>query len=122
MIIIIVALVVVGVLWAINTTNDFQKKELKVIESLSGVEVALTKRYDMLTKMMKVAKGYAAHEKKLLTEVVKLRKNMAIEELNEASQKMDKIMDAINVTAEAYPELRSSEVFVELQRDRKSVV
>lgn len=85
-------------------------------ESLSGIEVALTKRYDMLTKMMDVAKGYAKHEKDIFSEVVQLRKGMEIGELNNASLKMDSIMDAIHLTAESYPELRSSDIFVELKR------
>ena len=43
--------------WCIRTVNDFRKKEIRVQESLSGVEVALTKRYDMLVKMLDIAKG-----------------------------------------------------------------
>lgn len=70
----------------------------------------------MLTKMMNVAKGYAKHEKELFSEVVNLRQGMEIGELNDASRKMDKMTDAINLTAENYPELRSSDVFVELQQ------
>ncbi len=113
--VLIVVLVIVA-LWAISTKNSFTKLEMKVTESLSGIEVALTKRYDMLTKMMDVAKGYAKHEERLFGDVVKLRKGMSINEMNEASQQMDTVMRAIQVTAEAYPQLRSSEVFTELQR------
>ncbi len=113
--VLIVVLVIVA-LWAISTKNSFTKLEMKVTESQSGIEVALTKRYDMLTKMMDVAKGYAKHEERLFGDVVKLRKGMSINEMNEASQQMDTVMRAIQVTAEAYPQLRSSEVFTELQR------
>lgn len=114
--IIIIVLILLAALWAIYTSNNFKKKELKVTESLSGIEVALTKRYDMLTKMMDVAKGYAKNEKDIFSEVVQLRKGMEIGELNNASLKMDSIMDAIHLTAESYPELRSSDIFVELQK------
>jgi len=44
--------------WCIRTVNDFKKKEIRVQEGISGIEVALTKRYDMLTKMLDTAKGY----------------------------------------------------------------
>jgi len=114
-VLLIIVLVAIAAIWCIATKNGFTKKELKVTESMSGIEVALTKRYDMLTKMMNVAKGYAKHEKEIFSEVVKLRSGMDIGELNDASAKMDRMMDAINVTAENYPELRSSDVFVELQ-------
>ena len=47
--------------WLIKTVNGFQKKEIRVQESLSGIEVALTKRYDLLTKSdkRKTAKAVA---------------------------------------------------------------
>ena len=44
--------------------------------------MALTKRYDVLTKMMDSVKGYMKHEKETLFEVINLRKNMTIEEKN----------------------------------------
>ena len=114
-IIIAIIVVVLGV-WAIKTTNGFKKKEIKIQEALSGIEVALTKRYDMLTKMLDVAKNYAGHEKDVFFETIHLRQGMSVQELNEVDRVMNKMSDAIKLTAEAYPELRSSDVFGELQR------
>ena len=102
--------------WCIRTVNDFRKKEIRVQESLSGVEVALTKRYDMLTKMLDTAKGYMAHESELFTKVIELRRGISIEEMNDAQQQMDSLSGKFFAVAEGYPELRSSDVFVELQR------
>ena len=85
-------------------------------EGLSGVEVALTKRCDMLSKMMDTAKGYMAHESELFTRVIQLRRGMSIAELNDAQQQMDSLSGRFFAVAEGYPELRSSAVFTELQR------
>ena len=115
MIIVLVVLVLIA-LWCISTTNGFKKKEIRVQEGLSGVEVALTKRYDMLTKMLDTAKGYMAHETGLFEKVIALRRGMSIEELNSAQQQMDSLSGRLFAVAEGYPELRSSEVFAELQR------
>ena len=112
---ILLAVVLIAIFWAIHTTNGFKKKEIKVQEGLSGVEVALTKRYDMLSKMLDVAKTYAAHEKALFMEMVKLRQGMSVQELNEVDHALDGIEHTLKLTAEGYPELRSSDVFVELQ-------
>ena len=49
--------------WCIRTRNDFVAKEIRVEEGLSGIEVALAKRYDLLTNLLQVTKGYMAHEK-----------------------------------------------------------
>ena len=115
MIIILIVLVLIA-FWCISTTNGFKKKEIRVQEGLSGVEVALSKRYDMLTKMLDTAKGYMAHETGLFEKVIALRRGMSVAELNDAQQQMDSLSGRFFAVAEGYPELRSSAVFTELQR------
>lgn len=114
--IIILVVVLLIVIWCISTVNGFKKKEIRVQEGLSGVEVALTKRYDMLTKMLDTAKGYMAHENDLFTKVIELRRGMSVEEMNTAAQQMDSLSGKFFAVAEGYPDLRPSDVFVELQR------
>ncbi|UWP57908.1 LemA family protein [Ruminococcus gauvreauii] len=117
-IIIIIAsiIILVSVLWWIRTGNSFKRMDIKISESLSGIEVALTKRYDMLTKLLDVVNGFASHEKEVLYEVLNLRKEMTIHEMTDVTAKMDEMELKVNVVAESYPELRSSDVFRELQR------
>ena len=115
-IIVILVVIVAIVFWCIRTVNGFKKKEIRVQEGLSGVEVALTKRFDMLTKMLDTAKGYMAHESELFTKVIELRRGMNIAEMNSAQQQMDSLSGKLFAVAEGYPELRSSDVFTELQR------
>ena len=115
-VIVILIVVLIIVFWCIRTVNGFKKKEIRVEEGLSGVEVALTKRYDMLTKMLDTAKGYMAHESELFTKVIALRRGMSVAEMNEAQQQMDSLSGKLFAVAEGYPELRSSDVFTELQR------
>jgi len=114
-IIIILIVVLLVALWCISTVNGFKKKEIRVQEGLSGVEVALTKRYDMLTKMLDTAKGYMAHENELFPKVIELRRGMSVAEMNAAQQQMDNLSGRFFAVAESYPELRSSDVFLELQ-------
>ena len=114
--ILILILLILLIRWLIKTVNGFQKKEIRVQESLSGIEVALTKRYDLLTKMLSTAKGYMEHERELFTRTIELRRGMSVGELAEADQKMDMLSGRFFAVAEGYPELRSSEVFLELQK------
>lgn len=114
--IVILIVVLAIVYWCIKTVNDIKKKEIRVQEGLSGVEVALTKRYNVLTKMLDTARGYMTHESELFTKVIELRRGMTIAEMNDAQQQMDTLSGKIFAVAENYPELRSSDVFVELQR------
>lgn len=112
---VIAVVILVPVIWWVSTSNSFKRMDIKISESLSGIEVALTKRYDMLTKLLDVAKGYKQHEKELFTEVIKLRKGMSVSELNQAAAQMDSMASNLNLVAEAYPQLRSDQVFRELQ-------
>lgn len=115
MIIAIIIIAAVVLLWFVSTSNNFKRCRIKVEESQSGIEVALTKRYDTLTKMLDVAKGYMKHEQETLTQVIRLRKGMSLGEMQEASSQMDQLSSQIQLTAESYPELRSSEMFSNLQ-------
>ena len=115
-IIVILVVVLAIVCWCIKTVNDFKKKEIRVQEALSGVEVALTKRYNVLTKMLDTAKGYMKHESELFTKVIELRHGMSIAEMNDAQRQMDTLSVRFFAVAENYPELRSSSVLAELQR------
>lgn len=115
-IIIVVAIVVVILAgWYIGTSNKLNRAVVKIEEADSGIDVALTKRYDALTKMLEITKGYAKHEKETLGEVINLRKGMSIAEKQDANNKMTEAFGKINVLAEAYPELKSSENFKTLQ-------
>ena len=105
-----------GVVWYISTMNRFARLLVKISEADSGVEVALTKRFDTLTKLLDVTKAYAKHEMETMTKMVTLRKGMSMGERSEASRQMNALTDRINLVAEAYPELRSSENFKELQQ------
>ncbi len=66
--------------------------------------------------MMDTVKTYAKHEKETLFEVINLRKGMSLEEKNQENSKMTKNLERINVLAEAYPELKSSENYKTLQQ------
>lgn len=113
---IVLLVILIIVVWYISQVNKLNRAIVKIDEAASGIDVALTKRYDTLTKMMDVVKSYAKHEKETLFEVINLRKDMTISEKNEANHKMDENLKKINVVAESYPELRSSDTYVTLQK------
>lgn len=103
------------VIWYISTSNNLNRMVVKIDESLSGIDVALTKRYDVLTKMIDIVKSHTEHEKEILFEVIKLRNNMSLKEKSKANQIMDENFKRINIVAENYPELTSSENYKTLQ-------
>jgi LemA protein len=111
----VLAVAVIGVVWWISVSNNFKRKETKIYESLSNIEVALEKRYDMLTKLRDVAKAYLAHEVEVFSKIIELRKGMSAAELSAADAAMTAYRDRLFAVAENYPNLRSSDVFVQLE-------
>lgn len=101
--------------WAVGVANRFKAMLVKIREADSGIDVALTKRYDTLTKLLDAVRAYAQHEAGLLTEIVRLRASMGMEEKAEASRRMDAAAGQLNAVAESCPELRSGENFKQLQ-------
>ncbi len=112
----IIGLVVLFLIFLISVSNKFARKSVKIDEALSGIEVALTKRYDTLTKMADVAKSYARHEMETLTMVISMRKGMSVQELTDSANRMNEMASGLNVVAEQYPLLRSNTVYEELQK------
>ncbi|MBO4400181.1 MAG: LemA family protein [Lachnospiraceae bacterium] len=109
----VVALIVL--IWWVSTLNGLKQTKIKIQEASSGIDVALTKRFDVLTKMVDVAKSYAKFEKETILEAVKLRKGMTITEKNQAAEAMSEVQREINFLAENYPQLHANENFRQLQ-------
>lgn len=112
----IAAIVLVILIWYIATMNGLRKAELKVDEANSGIDVALTKRYDVLTKQLAVVKEYTSHESKTMFETIKLRSGMTVSEKSDAVNRMNEVAEQFRLVAEAYPELKSSQNYIQLQK------
>ena len=113
--IIIAVIVVVIIVWLISISNKINRLIVKIKEADSGIDVALTKRYDVLTKMIDVVKGYAKHEEETIFKTIEMRKGMSLSEKETAVKDMNESFKQIQVVAEAYPELKSSENYNTLQ-------
>ena len=112
---ILLAIAVILLIMYISISNKLARSIVKIDEAESSIDVALTKRYDVLTKQLDITKAFAEHEKETLETVINLRKGMSLAEKSEAIKEMARVQERINVVAESYPELRSSENFRQLQ-------
>lgn len=117
-VIIIVALALIVFGWIISTTNAFRRMLVKIDESESSIDVALTKRFDLLTKMFSAAKGYMKHESETLQKVVAMRQpghGASMAEKQEFANELTRGLQAINVVVEQYPDLKASQNISKLQ-------
>lgn len=123
-IIVVVLALLVG-LWYIATMNSLRQLEVKVSEADSGIDVALTKRFDALSKLVNTTKGYAKHEASIFENVTKWRKGLpdalTMEQKQEFLGKMNEVQSGINVAVENYPDLKADKVFINLQNSINEV-
>lgn len=114
--IIVAAIIIILALYWISVSNGLNRALVKIEEASSDIDVSLTKRYDVLTKMVDVVKSYAKYEKETILQTIQLRKNMTIQEKNEANRLMEESFARINALAENYPDLKASANYNTLQK------
>ncbi len=112
----VVLVILVGVFF-IKKVNKLKRYRIIITESKKNVDIALAKRYDTISQMLKLAKSFANYEKTTFSDLVKLRQGSSIGEFNQAIQDQDQAIGKIYALAEAYPDLRSSEEFLHLQKE-----
>lgn len=123
--IIIAIIVVLLVGYFISTNNTLVRLNNTVKEAFSTMDVYLKKRWDLIPNLVETVKGYAKHEESTLKEIVELR-NSSYDSLS-SKDKVDvnnKLTSGINklmAIAEAYPELKASENFKELNKELSSI-
>lgn len=110
-------LLLIFFIWYISTSNEFNRMLVKIDEADSGIDVALTKRFDLLTKMFKATKGYAEHERQTLEKIVAMRQpshEAPIQEKQEFANKVSEGLRQMNVIVENYPDLKANTTFIKL--------
>lgn len=116
--IIILALALVLLLGVVILFNRFVLLRNKVDEAFSTMDVCLRKRFDLVPRMAEVVKGYAQYEAETLEKIVRARV-----EISDISLRMKmeagigRALGEAVVAAEAYPTLKASENFLDLQRE-----
>lgn len=116
---IVLAVIAVLVIWLVASYNGFVKLRNKTEEAYSAMDVSLKKRYDLLPNYVETVKGYAKHEKETLEAVIAARNGAVNAKSPEERIANDNILSgtlkSLFAVAEAYPDLKANENFVELQ-------
>ena len=124
-IILIAVILVLIVLFVLSSYNSFVRLSNQVKEAFSTMDVYLKKRWDLIPNLVETVKGYAKHEKGTLEEVVKLRSgaydSMSDDEKIEANAQISAAIPKIMALAEAYPDLKANDNFMNLSNQIASL-
>jgi len=117
-------LVIVGV-FVVSVYNGLIVKRNRVKNAWAQVDVQLKKRFDLIPNIVETVKGYATHEKSTFEEVTKARTAFQSAQTPaqeaEANNMMTAALGRLFAVAEAYPELKASTNFMELQNQLSEV-
>ncbi|MBI2054227.1 MAG: LemA family protein [Candidatus Staskawiczbacteria bacterium] len=118
---IILAAAVIFVLWAIAVYNSLVKLRIRTKEAWSDIDVQLKRRYDLIPNLVETVKGYASHERELFEKVTQARaaaiSAKGLKEKAQAENMLSETLKSLFAVAEAYPDLKASVNFLELQRE-----
>jgi len=118
---IVLVVVVVLVLWVIAIYNGLVSMRQRVNQAFADVDVQLRQRHDLIPNLVETVKGYAAHERGTLEEVIKAR-NAAVaaqgpEQKAAAENVLSGALRQLFALAEAYPDLKANANFQQLQAE-----
>jgi LemA protein len=121
--IIIVVVLVLLVGFGVVGFNRLRSQDVKADEALGGIDVQLTRRADLIPNLVHTVKGYAEHEKGVFEAVTEARARVAkaaadgtVTEKAAADADLSKALVNVMAVAEAYPDLKASTNFIQLQQ------
>ena len=118
---IIIGLIVLFVLWIVMIYNGLVALRQRVSQAFSDIDVQTKQRHDLIPNLVETVKGYAAHERGTLEEVVKAR-NAAMTAQGPAQQAaaenmLSGALRQLFALSEAYPDLKANQNFQQLQTE-----
>ena len=120
--IILGAVLLVPAIYVIATYNSLVNLRNQIREAWSNIDTELKRRYDLIPNLVEIVKGYATHEREVLTRVTELRTRCMASNGKPAEQAVDEnqLVDALKrlyVVVENYPDLKANQGFLKLQRE-----
>ena len=117
--IVILAVAAALLLWFVAVLNSLVALRVRVQNAWSEIDVQLKRRHDLIPNLVETVKGYAAHEKGTFENIAKYR-TTAMQATTPADKaaaegQLTMALRGLLAVAEAYPQLRASEEFTQLQ-------
>lgn len=117
-VIVLIALVVLLALVVIGIYNRLVGLRQSVNQGVADIDAQLRQRHDLIPNLVETVKGYAGHEKETLDAVVSARNQAANGPITSGDEQGLRVaLDRLLALGEAYPDLKASANFQELQRE-----
>jgi len=118
---IVIGVIVIVLAWIALTYNRFIRMINRAKEAWADIDVQLKRRYDLIPNLVNTVKGYAGHESSAFENVTKARSEAmgarSVDEKGKAENMLSGALKSLFAVAEAYPDLKANQNFLELQRE-----
>ena len=120
-VIILIAVAVVLLLYVIVAYNGLVRLRNRVENAWAQIDVQLRRRYDLIPNLIETVKGYATHERETFQRVTEARSRginaSGVGEQAQAENMITSALKSLFAVAEAYPDLKANQNFLELQEE-----
>jgi LemA protein len=115
----VIVFVVIVAIWLVSMYNNLVKLRNNRENAFANIDVQLKQRHDLIPQLVATVKGYADHEKNVLTQVTQARAAaMGATSINDkiaAENQLTAALSGLKVSLEAYPDLKANQNFLQLQ-------
>ncbi len=116
-IIVMLIIAIIIALYILITYNMLIKQKNRIKQATSGIDVYLKQRFDLIPNLVECVKGYMQYEQETLAKIVEMKNDYIKTKDLRTGEELNNKFNKILVTAEDYPELKSSEQFLKLQKN-----
>ena len=103
--------------WLIGTYNKFIKYQNRIEEAWSSIDVALKRRFNLIPNLVSAIKGYSEHESEIFeNKTTQMKPSNSMDDRIESESQLTHSLSGLLAVAEAYPDLKASVNFLELQK------
>ena len=124
-VLIVVGIILIIVMWVVSLYNGLVKLRNRRQNAFADIDVQLRQRHDLVPQLVDTVKGYATHERELLTKITEARSAaMSATTINDkiqAEQQLSTALAGLKVQVEAYPDLKANQNFLQLQQELSDI-
>ena len=124
-VLIVIGILVLIVIWLVSLYNGFVRLRNRRQNAFADIDVQLRQRHDLVPQLVDTVKGYAGHEKEVLTKITEARSAaMAATTIDGkivAEQQLSSALAGLKVQVEAYPDLKANQNFLQLQEELSDI-
>ena len=124
-IIIVIGILLLIVIWVVSLYNGLVRLRNRRQNAFADIDVQLRQRHDLVPQLVDTVKGYASHERELLTKITEARSAAmnatSINDKIQAEQQLSTALAGLKIQVEAYPDLKANQNFMQLQEELSDI-